>query len=218
MKNKKFLVLGLSALALTASVSLAACSGGGEGGAGGGRTTYTMEAEYVDIVDVIGSGLSSDQSGYNLIYGDGTQAQKDLGWSSGYYVGYTYTTEFKLDFVFEADKATTATIIIRLGSELGNIMLTPDNFEVSLNDTPINYAAMTIDNSESMASMKFSDKTLTNNASLVQGENTISIKILENDLRGSTTGGPTIDCIKVQTDAKLTYMENTDNPAKRGSI
>ena len=177
-----------------------------------------MEAEYVDIVDVVGSGLSSDQSGYNLIYGDGTQAQKDLGWSSGYYVGYTYTTEFKLDFVFKADKATTATIIIRLGSELGDIMLTPDNFEVSLNGTPINYAAMTIQNSESMAKMKFEDKTLTSNASLLQGENTISVRVLDNDLRGSTTGGPTIDCIKIRTDAILRYTENTDNPANRGSI
>lgn len=217
MKSKKFLVLGLSALALTAAVSLAACGGGG-GGGGGGATTYTMEAEYVDIVDVVGSGLSSDQSGYNLIYGDGTQAQKDLGWSSGYYVGYTYTTEFKLDFVFKADKATTATIIIRLGSELGDIMLTPDNFEVSLNGTPINYAAMTIQNSESMAAMKFEDKTLTSNASLLQGENTISVRILDNDLRGSTTGGPTIDCVKIRTDAILRYTENTDNPANRGSI
>ena len=187
-------------------------------GGGGGATTYTMEAEYVDIVDVVGSGLSSDQSGYNLIYGDGTQAQKDLGWSSGYYVGYTYTTEFKLDFVFKADKATTATIIIRLGSELGDIMLTPDNFEVSLNGTPINYAAMTIQNSESMAKMKFEDKTLTSNASLLQGENTISVRVLDNDLRGSTTGGPTIDCVKIRTDAILRYTENTDNPANRGSI
>ena len=217
MKNKKFIGLALTALALASTVTLAACSGGNAGG-GGGRSDYIMEAEYVDIVNVVGSGLSSDQSGYNLIYGDGTQEQKDLGWSSGYYVGYTYTTQFKLDFVFSADKASTATIIIRLGSELGNILLTPDIFEVSLNGTPINYASMTIQNSESMATMKFYDKTLTNNAALVAGENTISVRVLENDLRGSTTGGPTIDCIKIQTDAKLTLTEHTDNPSHRGAI
>ncbi len=218
MQGKKFFILGLSALALTAAVSLAACGGGGNNAGGGGRDTYTMEAEYVDIADVKGSGLSSDQSGYNLIYGDGTQEQKDLGWSSGYYVGYTYTAEFRLDFVFTADKAASATIIMRLGSELGELLLTPDNFEVSLNGTPINYASMTVENSESMAAMKFADKTLTNSASLVQGENTISIRILENDLRSGSTGGPTIDCIKIQTDAVLDYKENTDNPAQRGGI
>lgn len=217
MKCRKILGMLLAVAVIGSAAALAACGGGG-GNGGGGSQTYTFEAEYIDLDNVSGAGTSIDKSGVDMIYGDGTQAQKDLGWSSGYYVGYTYTTEFKLDFVFKADKATTATIIIRLGSELGDIMLTPDNFEVSLNGTPINYAAMTIQNSESMAAMKFEDKTLTSNASLLQGENTISVRILDNDLRGSTTGGPTIDCVKIRTDAKLTYTEHTDNPANRGSI
>lgn len=217
MKCRKILGMLFAVAVIGSAAALAACGGGG-GNGGGGSQTYTFEAEYIDLDNVSGAGTSIDKSGVDMIYGDGTQAQKDLGWSSGYYVGYTYTTEFKLDFVFKADKATTATIIIRLGSELGDIMLTPDNFEVSLNGTPINYAAMTIQNSESMAAMKFEDKTLTSNASLLQGENTISVRILDNDLRGSTTGGPTIDCVKIRTDAKLTYTEHTDNPANRGSI
>lgn len=213
MKLKKILGLTMSVLALSSVFALAAC-GGEEGG--GGQNSYVMEAEYVSIADVKGSGLSSDQSGYDLIYGDGTDAQKDKGWSSGYYVGYTYTTEFAMDFVFTADKDATATIVIRLGSELGNITLTPDSFEIQLNGTPIKYGSMYIENSASMAEMKFTDKTVTSSAALKQGENKITLKVLPNEFKNGSTGGPTIDCIKIQTEAALQFEENKDNPDNRG--
>ena len=216
MKTKRIAtVLLAGVLAVAAVAAFTAC---GDSTGTSGSDTYVMEAEYIDLDDVSGAGISSDQSGVDMIYGDGTEAQKELGWSNGYFVGYTYSSNLELNFVFSSDKDATATVILRLGSELGDIMLTPDNFEVSLNGTPINYAAMTIQNSESMAKMKFEDKTLTSNASLLQGENTISVRVLDNDLRGSTTGGPTIDCVKIRTDAILRYTENTDNPANRGSI
>ena len=220
MKLKK--IIGYSALACVAAFSLAACTETGNEGpnTGGGKlTTYVMEAEYVDLDDVKGAGISSDQSGVELIYGEGTQAQKDKGWSSGYFVGFTYTAEFSMDFVFTASVESTATIIIRLGSELGDITLNPDNFPIKLNGTAINYSSMFVAGNEGdMANMTFSDKTVATSATLKAGENKITLSISPNDLRYGQTGGPTIDCIKIQTTAELTYTEKTDNPSRRGGI
>ena len=183
-----------------------------------GVENYVMEAEYIDWTDVKGAGLSSEQSGVDMIYGDCTDAQKELGWSSGYYVGYTYSIQTKLDFVFTAETAETASFVLRLGSELGDLNITPDDMEVALNGEAISYGSIYVANSESMAQMKFYDKTCGTNLNLKQGENTLSISIKENTLRGNGTGGPCIDCITVQTKSKLTYEEHTDNPSKRGQI
>lgn len=228
MKLKR--LLAMSALALVGAFAFAACGetpnpdnqggGGGENNGGGGNklNSYTLEAEYVDLTDAHGAGISSDQSGCDMIYGEGTDAHKDKGWSSGYYVGYSYTSEFALEFEFEASADATATIVLRLGSELGNITLTPESFTVALNGTPLTYSSMYVEGSDGMENMKFSDKTVTSTASLKAGKNVIRLSISTNDLRNGQTGGPTIDCVKIQTSATLTYTEHTENPSRRGAI
>ncbi len=227
MKLKKTLLAMLTAVTTVAVAgSLAACGetttpsnpDGDKPPVSGGINTYTIEAEYIDIENVVGSGLSSEQSGYEMIYGDGTDAQKALGWSGGYYVGYTYTSECEMEFVFDADKATTGTIVVRLGSELGNIMLTPSAVSFTLNGATINYGSLSLQNSDSMAEMKFKDCQIAANAAIKHGENKLVMKINQNTLRGSSTGGPTIDCVKITTDAVITYDAKTDNPSKRGAI
>ncbi len=226
MKLKKTLLAMLAAVTTVAiGSSLAACGEtatpppGPDGETpSGGVKTYTIEAEYIDIENVTGSGLSSDQSGVEMIFGDGTDAQKALGWSGGYYVGYTYTSECEMEFVFNADKASTGTVVVRLGSELGNIMLTPSAVSFSLNGANINYGSLSLQNSASMAEMKFKDYQLAANATIKQGENKLVMKINQNNLRGSSTGGPTIDCVKITTDAVITYDAKTDNPDRRGAI
>lgn len=216
MKIKKLIGLLLSVLLLTGVMAFAACADGEVDG--GNLNTYVMEAEYIDIANVKGSGISSDQSGYSMIYGSGSDEDKAKGWSSGYYVGYTYTSECTMDFVFTSNAAATATIVLRLGSELGNISLTPDNFEVKLNGTAITYNSMYVENSESMSDMKFADKTVTTSARLVEGENKITLTVLPNTLKNGATGGPIIDCVKIQTTSTLTYTERTDNPGKGDEI
>lgn len=178
---------------------------------------YVMEAEYTEMENVKGTGISSDQSGFEMIYGDGTDAQKNLGWSSGYFVGYTYTTDFSMDFKFTSDSAEKCTIILRLGSELGNISLSPESFKVTLNGTSISYNSIYIEGSE-LSEMKFYDKTVAIGVELNTGENVLNLKVCANNLRNGQTGGPVIDCIKLQTAAKLTYTENTNNPGRRGEI
>lgn len=227
MKKKHFALL--LAVAAGSAMLLAGCAGagstpggttpGGDPSSGGqtpgGVQSYVMEAEYINLDGVQGAGISSDQGGVEMIYGDGTQAQKDLGWSNGYYVGYTYSTNLKLDFVFEADKDAVATIVLRLGSELGNITLDPDSFSVRLNGTEISYQSIYLENS-SMETMKFFDKTVTAAAQLKAGANTLSLVVLANELKSGSTGGPTVDCVKIETGAKLTWTDKTENPANRG--
>ena len=216
--------ISCAALMMLAGLSMASCSetssftSDSSTPLPAGVENYVMEAEYIDLTDVKGAGLSSEQSGVDMIYGDGTDAQKELGWSSGYYVGYTYSIQTKLDFVFTAKTAETASFVLRLGSELGDLNITPDDMEVALNGEAISYGSIYVANSESMAQMKFYDKTCGTNLNLKQGENTLSISIKENTLRGNGTGGPCIDCITVQTKSKLTYEKHTDNPSKRGQI
>lgn len=218
MKVKGIIAVALAlAAAAVMTVGFAACGDD----LPEGFKEYVMEAEYVaGIENVQGAGMSSNQSGYDLIYGDGTDAQKELGWSEGYYVGYTYSPNFSMDFKFTADKAGTATIVLRLGSEIGDITLTPDEFEITLNGTSLQYGSIFVEcgAANDMSKMTFSDKTITSSGQLKAGENTLNISVHANELRGGQTGGPAIDYVKITTDAKLDYKQNTDNPSKRGGI
>lgn len=182
-----------------------------------GAQVYVMEAEYLDLDGITGGGISSSMEGPDLIFGNGTQEEKDKGWSNGYYVGFTYTIGFRLDFVFNSDAAASAIISVRLGSELGEILLTPDAFSVKLNDVEIHYNPKIIPGSD-MQNMEFVDMTVSTSAQLVEGENIISLIVNANTFNSGQVGGPMIDCIKVTTTAQLTWVEKTDNPDRRGAI
>ncbi len=208
MKIKKIFLLA-SSLLIT-SATLVACAKKST------SKTYVMEAEYIDLDDVQGSGISSDQGGVQMIYGNGTQEEKNAGWSNGYFVGFTYAPNLKLDFVFNSSKRATSTIVLRLGSELGDLNLDPSIFEVQLNEDVIPYSSLTVNNSADYANMKFYDKTLSTNVRLAQGQNVLSLIILPNSLKpGGTSGGPTVDCVKITTKAKLTWEEKKDNITRR---
>lgn len=204
-------------LCFMCALSFVACDKDNSGDVGGGVKTYTIEAEYIDIDDVIGAGVSSEAGGVGMIFGDGTDEDKDKSWSNGYYVGFTYAANLTLDFVFNSDKAETATIIIRLGSEIGDITFDPLSLAVKLNGAAITYTNMFIPGS-SMDAMSFTDKAVATNLSLIEGENVISIVVLNNTLRSGQIGGPMIDCVKIKTSAELTWTDNIDNPDRRGEI
>lgn len=176
-----------------------------------------MEAEYIDLSDVVGAGISSEASGVNMIHGNGTDAEKDKGWSSGYYIGFTYVANLELNFVFEANQDASATIVLRLGSEIGDITFDPNSLAVKLNGEVITYSNILVYGSD-MAEMEFKDYTITSNASLKQGENTITLVVLDNTLRTGQVGGPMVDAIKVTTNATLTWTSHTRNPEERGAI
>jgi hypothetical protein len=210
-------VLFVSVLSFTGCDVINGLIGGGEtpDGPAGGSSTLVMEAEYVDIDDVAGAGISNNNSGLSMIYGDGTDAQKEM-WSEGYYVGYTHNDQTELTFKFTASKATTANVVISLGSELIDITLNQDSFAVIVNGEEQYIPNWYIEKCE-MDAATFVDCRLSAPVNLVEGENTIVLKVLANDLGGKgVTRGPLIDYVKVTaTDAKLEWTPKTDNPYRR---
>lgn len=215
---KKTLLTIISILCLTLITFTFVACGSGNGGKGEYKTNI-MEAEFTDLTGVYGGGHSSEASGVDMIFGDGTQAQKDAGWSSGYFIGFTHRAGVVITFKFNAeDAATGVTLMLRLGSELGNLTFDPLSFGVELNGTSLNYTPITVSNTPVLAEMKFFDKTVATNATLKKGENVIKLIVLENELAGGTTAGPIIDCIKVTTNVALNWTEKTENPSQRGSI
>lgn len=201
-------------VAILAILALTACTGGGSGG--GKTKTYVMEAEYIDLSEAVGAGMSSEASGVNMIWGNG-ESDKAKGWSSGYYVGFTYSAGLEFNFEFNSDKDATSTLILRLGSEIGDVTFTPESLQVKMNGEEVTYTNLLVYGSD-MADMKFDDFTIASNLNIKEGKNTITITILDNTLRSGQIGGPMIDCIKIRTNAELTWADKLDNPAGRGQI
>lgn len=214
--KKQFKILICAVCALLCILGFAACGGGDS--ESGGVKNYVMEAEYIYLDGVMGAGISSEASGVNMIFGNGNDADKAKGWSNGYYVGFTYAAGLTLDFKFNSDAAGSATIILRLGSEIGNVTFGPDSLALKVNGAAVTYTNIYIPGS-AMDSLSFTDKTVTTNASLIKGENTVSLVVQNNTLLGGAqTGGPMVDCIKIKTKALLTWTDKTDNPGRRGEI
>lgn len=224
MKIKKTIAALLAATTVLSLGALTACGGGtttvNPGGdntgstQSGGMKTYVMEAEYIELENVIGGGISNNNSGLSMIYGDGTDAQKALGWSNGYYVGFTYSPDCVMEFVFNSDKAGTANFVARLGTELAAVTaITPQDVEFSVNGTVLQYGVLSIEGKAlDLDNMKFKDCIIGNNVAIKQGENKLVMKIKENKLyNNSRTAGPTIDCIKITTSAAITFVDHVDN-------
>lgn len=218
--KKKMISLAIAAMATVSAFSLGACDLFGGANNGGNTPTdpnaFVMEAEYVSFAGLVGGGHSNEQYEESMIYGNGTQAEKDLGWSNGYFVSATHKADICLTFNFTSDvEVSNATIVLRLGSEMGNLTFNPDNFEVKLNGEAIDYNPMYITNSPVLEEMKFVDKTIANNAKIKAGDNTITLTVLANTLSGGTTAGPIIDCVKITANANLSWKPLTDNIEKR---
>lgn len=225
MKIKKVLCTLLAVACALPAVSLAACGekqpnenpGGGD--TVGKNVTYTFEAEYTDIEGKQGAGLSSEPFGFSLIYGNGGQADKDKGWSNGYYIAHTYKDGFTLEFKFKAAAAGTGVLSLRLGSELGTLDLTPSSFGVVLNDKEITYTGMQVQGSQSLDTIKFYDKILPGEAEIKEGDNSLKLIVRANTFKNNaTTGGPFVDCVKITTKAGLSWEPKTDNPDRRNEV
>ena len=221
MNIKRILSLALTGAMLASVLSFTGCDivnqfiGGGDNSAPTGGSSLVMEAEYTYLDDVAGAGISNNNAGLSMIYGDGTDAQKEM-WSNGYYVGYTHNDTTELTFVFNSSAATTANIVIMLGSEVGDITINSDNFAVLVNGEEQAIPNWFVEGSE-MDEATFNTCRLSAAVNLVEGENTITLKVLPNDLGGQdVTRGPLIDCVKVtSTSSKLTWTPHEDNPYRR---
>ena len=177
---------------------------------------YVFEAEYIDnIPNMAGAGYSGTATGYELIKKDRNNEAKA---SNGYYVTYLYYDGAELDYAIDSDKdVDDAKLILRLSAEVMDISLTTEEYNVVVNDSMIGYPEIKITDVPAQGSGKtkeFNDFTLTKKLSLKKGSNTI--KLITNNKKAMfgtmASTAPMVDCIKISTDAKLTFTnEEKDN-------
>lgn len=218
---KKVLSLILSiACVLSLCLSFAACDFGknqdsGDSTSAGGYQTYVMEAEYTELDGIKGSGVSNEMIGVNMIYGNGTDAQKNLGWSNGYFVCGTDADKLQLTFVFDSEEATNGvSFILRFGNERETFTFNPDTLEIKLNGEEIDYNPITVQGPCTLEEITFADYTIGNNIALKKGENTITLTVHAESGAAYATG-PRVDCIKLKSKSQLTFHAKTDNIEKR---
>lgn len=183
---------------------------------------YVFEAEYVYLDDIEnGAGFSGQGvRGKNLVVADRTGSGKA---SNGFFVSYLYSEGITLNFEIESDRdVKNAKLILRLSCEVQDILINGDNYAVCVNgnyygydDISLTDPAKDIFNGEIK---EFQDFVITEIMELKEGKNTIQL-ITDNDVPMQGTmyaTAPMVDCIKIETDAKLTWDPVTDNVVGRG--
>lgn len=162
-----------------------------------------FEAEYVNLSGKMGAGPSNISYETTMVF-----AGKNA--SNGYFLGDLNKTNLFFDFVINSSKADTAKLSLALGSQIGALRLSPNNFEISVNGLPIKYTAFNVADSSDSVERTFKSFNI-GTINLKEGKNTITLTVLENEYLNGGTGAPIIDCIKLNSDAKLTWSPVTSN-------
>lgn len=104
---------------------------------GDGTTTYSFEAEYVDLTYISGHGYSNEVEGVGCIVRDDYGANA----SNGYFVGYLYEEGNELEFYIYSDQDVSgAKLYLRATMEYQDYTMSWQEFEITVNDgDPIEY-------------------------------------------------------------------------------
>ena len=217
--KKKILALACAVACVSVFTAVfAACSGDGGGTeveVPEGMKEYKLEAEYTPVADLIGGAQSGSASGYDLIQESSAESV-----SNGYFIHNIHMTNCTITFDFTAERAGTAAIYLRLITQWGNsTTFTPENLGVVLNGTDISYSSLLVKGSSDDAP-DFRDYLVTQSAAIKQGANKLEIIVRENTINTYThsTGGPAIDCVKLVSDAGISWTPLTENLDHVGQI
>lgn len=182
--------------------------------------TFIFEAEYVNLAGKTGAGWSGGASGTAMINKDTITEDPALGTnanaSNGYFLSYLYAYGLYIDFVITSDRATTATLILRISAEQKDpFILTDNEYLITLNGTKVNYGSITIFGAYAALNQQklpFED-VISVQVNLVEGIN--NFRFLTNNLNsmGGTMDAtaPLIDCIKLDTIANLSWDPLLEN-------
>lgn len=167
-------------------------------------TEYIFEAEYTVLEGLEGLGVSGSPTGIGL-------AKENANASNGFYVGELGTNS-PITYVITSDVDTTATLKAVLGSNsLGNCNWNPESFVVTVNGEAIQYEEFTTDmGTETDNQENFKTKKL-GEIQLKAGENTIVLSAGDNTYRSNLPSAPSIDCLKITSEAVLSMEENVGN-------
>ena len=184
------------------------------------RHTYIFEAEYVNLAGKNGAGWSGGAAGTAMITKDTITLDPDLGTnanaSNGYYLTYLYSYLLFIDFEITSDRATDATLILRLSAEQRDpFVITDDEYLITLNGTKVNYGSITILGAYAALQQRklpFED-VISIPIQLIQGKNVIRFTTNNQNSMGGTMDAtaPLMDCIKIDTIAMLTWSPVLDN-------
>lgn len=207
---KKLIAVAIAGSMFLTAGALLACGGGNKENGDGdndnkgdvGANTYTFEAEYTDLTGLDGLGQSGSPTGVGLI-----TMNKDA--SNGAYVSQL-GEKSPITFKITSDKAAKATLKGIFGSnELSPITWTSAEFAIEVNGVSFNYTKFKTEKTTSSV-QNFKLRTL-GEIDLKAGENTIVFRPQNNKHLSNQTSGPSIDCIKLSTDATLTFEAHEDN-------
>ena len=184
------------------------------------RHTYIFEAEYVNLAGKNGAGWSGGAAGTAMITKDTITENPELGTnanaSNGFYLTYLYSYGLFIDFVITSDRATEATLILRLSAEQRDpFVITDDEYLVTLNGNKVNYGSITIYGALAalqQQKLPFAD-VISIPINLVAGTNTIRFTTNNQNSMGGTMDAtaPLFDCIKIDTIAMLTWSPLLEN-------
>lgn len=176
---------------------------------------HVFEAEYISTIeDMVGPGYSGTATGLELIQKDKTGEAKA---SNGYWVTYLYARNVKLEYVINSDVAVEKVkMVLRLSAEVMDISVTCEEWQVLVNDEKVLFPTISITDVPKQGSGKvkeFADFTISKEVSLKAGENKISLVTMNDRAMFGTMSAtaPMVDCMKLTTDANLTWNPALDN-------
>ena len=178
----------------------------------GGKQKYTFEAEYSpDIPDLEGNGFSGNATGTSMILQDRDGSKHA---SNGFYLSFLYKPGLSVTYTINSDKAVTDALFEwRIMIEYYDQNINSNDYEVSVNGSPILYEAIDLKLPTGSNHTDFTDYTLTTSLSLQQGENVIAFTTNNANLQKGTmiSTAPVLDCFYITTDATLTWNPQLDN-------
>lgn len=179
---------------------------------------YTFEAEYcAGIREITGAGFSGNTSGLNIIERD----TLNKGASNDFYVTYLYRNGLGLTFTIDSvSEVSGARMLLRLSTEYMDLLLDSDLFEVRVTSEdgtstvysypPIEIKPVAYGTSGEKA--PFRDFLITELLSLKEGENVITLTVTNSGITLGTMEAyaPIIDCLKITTEAQLSWTKDCD--------
>lgn len=153
--------------------------------------TGRLEAEYIYVNDLSGAGYSSAPSGTGLI-------QSTAGASNGFFLGYL-NKALSFSFEFTASQATQATLVLHLGSEVGNFTYDPSMFAITVNGEEVDYGTFDVRQiGTDTSDFGFTAIEISPAVSLAEGDNVITFEIFNSDKATGTFNavGCLFDCIE----------------------
>ena len=177
---------------------------------------YVFEAEDLNLKGVKGPGASGQASGKSMIvYMPGKGASGDR------FVSYLYKKGVTLTFELVSDMDTTATFAISLSAEMRDITVSPNNYSIIINDQEQQYSPAAFTNvpppsTDGNDCLPFRTCVIGNNIPLKAGVNTIKL-VTDNTVGFESTTmtaeAPLVDCLRVTTNAVLTWNNSLGYPA-----